>query len=128
MALTTAPAPFPGGPFAFSNGDTVEASVTRSSSSNDERVGAQADWVGIVPDFGVTTINAHTVIGQVTSGGSSVIVTLDGADVFTHAGSFACGVTVDGDTSREVSYDSGSQFTVSSIGSGDLVAFVCVGD
>ena len=77
---------------------------------------------------GVLVTTPHIVTGRVSSSGTAIVVTLSGAAAFTSNTSYNCSISLaDGDRAT-LTYNSGSQFTVSNLDSTDVVNFNCVGN
>jgi hypothetical protein len=75
-----------------------------------------------------TGAKLHLVEDQVTLASGSATVTLAGAAAFSSASSYKCGASDQTSAAAvQISYTSGSQFTVSGTGT-DVVSFVCVGN
>jgi hypothetical protein len=77
---------------------------------------------------GTQVSNPHTVIGRVTSTGTSVTVTLTGSAAFTSSTSYQCVASNNHTGSFTVTYVSGSQFTIGAIGWSDTMAYICTGN
>ncbi len=77
---------------------------------------------------GVRQLRPHVVVDSVTMTGSTQTITLSGGAAFTSATSYVAAVVTSGiKRTLTIVQNSGSSFTVSGGGSGDVLHYICIG-
>lgn len=89
---------------------------------------AAAEIAPVYNTSGTLQSNAHQVIGSGTATGTALVVTLSGSAIFTSSSSYGCVVDDQGSLPVAITYTSGSSFTITDAGTGNVMRYVCTGN
>ena len=77
---------------------------------------------------GTLQSGAHVVIGRNTSTGTTIPITLAGSAAFTSSTSYQCVATSQTASSLNITYTSGTAFTIAGVTNTEVIAWHCIGN